>query len=236
VGTRPVRLGWVFSALVALLLVAIALGAFWSALPHHELPDDFDFHGQDITEARREAVQKFQAQLAAVERRIGIDHVGPTGRIDWCDPGHDNFERSDQYAYSCTIELVELIPVRDPARAEASRLGEALIDGDCPNGTTTDMALAEQLRLEDLPETGGDCTVGSQLVAPRISGWLRANPTRAELSDVAYRLPSPCALHEEPELCEEMQLQLAAAVAAAPRGTAYLAIVNAGGGYHNVDW
>jgi hypothetical protein len=236
VDTRRVRLGWVFSALVALLLVAIALGAIYTWLPHHRLPDDFDFHGEDITEARREAVEKFQGQLEAVERGAKIDHVGPSGRIDWCDPGQDNFERNDQYAYSCTIELVELFPVREPARADASRLGEALIDGDCPNGTTTDLALAQHPHLEDLPETGGDCTFGSQLVAPRIVGWLRAKPTQAELSAAAFRLSSPCAQHQEPALCEETQLQLAAAVAAAPRDTAYLAIVRAGGSYHHVDW
>lgn len=223
-------------ALVALLLIAIALGGIYSWLPHHELPDDFDFHGEDTTEARQAAVEKFEAQLEAVERRAEIDHAGPSGRIDWCDPGQDNFERNDQYAYSCTIQLIQLFPVREPARAEASRLGEALIDGDCPNGTTTDLALAEQLHLEDLPETGGDCTLGSQLVAPRIIGWLRVKPTRAELQVAADRLPSPCALHQEPELCEETRLQLAAAVAAAPRGTAYLAIVSAGGSYHHVDW
>jgi hypothetical protein len=45
---------------------------------------------------------------------------------------------------------VQLFPVRESARAEASRLGEALVDGSCAKGTTTDFALAEHRRLEDL--------------------------------------------------------------------------------------
>jgi hypothetical protein len=222
--------------LVASLVVAVLFGIYQS-LPHHELPDDFDFHGEDITRARRAAVSGLEGQLAAVERRGGIEHVGPTGRHDLCAAGQDNFEIRDAYAYSCTIELVWLFPVREPARAEASRLGEALIEGDCPKGTTTDFALAEYRRLEDLPETGGDCTLSFGLVAPRISGWLRVEASPAELGEAQFDLPYRCGLQASGlDICEETRLDLAAAAGASPRGTAYLAIVRASRSYYQVEW
>ena len=235
VTTRRAQLGCAGLLLVALLLVTVVFGVYLS-LPHHELPDDFDFHGEDITEARRAAVPELEAQLQSVEHRAGVEHVGPGGRTDWCEPGQDNFERSDAYAYTCTIELVQLFPVSEPARAGASHLGEALIEGDCPKGTTTDFALAEHRRLEDLDETGGDCVLGYQFDAPRITGWLRVEPSPDELSGAEVDLPSPCALHQDRALCQETRLDLAAVAEFAPRGTAYLAIVRARKNYYDLEW
>lgn len=233
VGTRPARLAF---AGVALVVLFVVLASVYSYIPHHELPDDFDFYGEEITEARRTAVRELGAQLEAVEGRAQIEPLGLRGRIDSCAPGQDNFTRRDQYAYTCTLELVRLFPVREPARSEASRLGEALIEGDCPKGTTTDFALAEHRQLEDLPETGGDCTRGSQLVAPRIAGWFRVDSTPDELRSAATELPSPCSLRADEKLCEEAPLDLAAAARGAPRGAVYLAVVVARTTYHTVRW
>jgi hypothetical protein len=61
VGTRRVRLGCVGVAAGAVLLVAVAYGAIFLSLPHHELPDTFDFHGEDITAARRVGVSRIEA-------------------------------------------------------------------------------------------------------------------------------------------------------------------------------
>jgi hypothetical protein len=220
------------------VLGAIAYGLIYLSLPHHHLPDNFDFHGQTITEARRAGVARSVTRLAAFERRAGIRHIGTSGRSDWCEPGQDNFERSDAYAYSCRLEVVQLFPVRAPVRTEASRLGEALIDGVCPAGTTTDMALAKYHSLEELPDTGGDCTVGNQLAgAPRISGWFPVGASPDRLTQAEFALPPSCDRHTDGgHLCQETPLDLAAASRAAPRGAAYIAIVYADDGYYNVDW
>ncbi len=222
---------------MAALTLGAVVFAIYMSLPHHELPDNYDFHGAKITEARRDGVHELEAQLEAVERRAGIKHVGPTGRTDRCTAGQDNFEINDAYAYSCTIELVQFFPVREPVRAEASRLGEALIAGDCPKGTTTDVTLAEyRRRLEDLPESGGDCAPGYDPVAPRITGWLPVDSSPEELRDASFHLPTPCALYSSWDFCEDKRVDLGTAVSAAPRGTPYVAVVRAEKSYYDVDW
>jgi hypothetical protein len=222
--------------LVAAVLAAVIFGVYES-LPHHNLPDNYDFHGEKITDARKGGVHQLEAQLKAVEGRSGTEHIGPTGRTDRCVAGQDNFEISDAYAYSCTIELVQLFPVREPVKAEASRLAEALIAGDCPKGTTTDFTLAEyHRRLEDLPESGGDCVPGYASVPPRITGWIRVDSTHEELRDAAFHLPTTCRLSSSWDFCEDKRLDLVTAVSAAPRGTPYVAVVVVRRDYYDVDW
>ena len=58
----------------------------------------------------------------------------------------------------CTLQIGELMPVREPFEAEAARLGEALLDGECPNGTDTDRALAEPVsHPRQLDASSGAC-------------------------------------------------------------------------------
>jgi hypothetical protein len=100
------------------------------------------------------------------------------------------------------------------------------------------MALAKYRTLEELFDTGGDCTVGSQTAgAPRISGWFRVDAGPDDLTRAEVDLPSSCDLRTDgANLCEETPLDLAVASRGAPRGDAYIAIVHADDGYYNLDW
>src|SRR6187551_4046825 len=140
---------WVAALIVA--VVVIGAVAIYESLPHHELPANFDFHGDKISAARGSATAALGAQLDAFERFAGADHVGARSRTDLCEEGQDNFERQDTYAYSCRIEMTELVPVAEPFAANAAALAEALVPGDCPNGTDAEHALADPAsRPEDL--------------------------------------------------------------------------------------
>jgi len=93
--------------------------------------------------------------------------------------------------------------------------------------------------VQELDQTSGDCTPGlfeSEGVA--LNGWLPAHPTEAQLDRASFDLPPPCWPTYSREYCEEIVLDLRKAVAAAPPGTAYLAIVTAGEFqfYQHVEW
>jgi hypothetical protein len=46
--------------------------AIYSYFPHRELPDDVDFHGEQITSARQAAVIELRDQLGAFEHRAAL--------------------------------------------------------------------------------------------------------------------------------------------------------------------
>ena len=210
--------------------------AIYSYLPHRELRDNFDFHGEEITTARTAAVVELRNQLDAFERRAGLDHVGARERSDRCSPGQDNFTRQDEYAYICVLEIAQLVPVVEPFYSNASRLAEALVEGDCPDGTTAKEELAKHLAApEELNETDGDCYDFTLVGWPFLGGWVKADATPDELGLARFNLPSTCGALER-GLCEESRLDLRAALAAAPPGTAYLAIVTARSDYYRVPW
>ena len=168
-----------------------------------------------------------------MERRFGATPVGDRIRIDRCERGFDDFTRTDQHAYACRMELVELIPVDEPFRQEASRLGEALLEGDCPDGTDTDRALAEPFdHPRQLDSSTGDCTPGVRVPGPEIRNWVRAPPEVGEI-ELAENLLRPSCFRE---FCEVGPLDFAAAVDAAPPGTAALAVVEAAETYYLVAW
>jgi hypothetical protein len=146
--------------LLGLAVVGLLIGsgaAIYSSLPHRELPDDFDFHGKEITAARGAAVIELRDRLDAFESRAKLDHVGARERSDRCSPGQDNFTRQDEYAYVCVLEIAQLVPVAEPFYSNASRLAEALVEGDCPGGTTAEQELAKHLAA---PEELNDETDG----------------------------------------------------------------------------
>jgi hypothetical protein len=228
---------------VALLVVASGAAfvrAELSSLPSGELPENFDFRGREITAARRAMGPVLEAQLDGVERRSGFERVGPRGRLDTCEEGQDNFTRQDAHAYVCRIEIVQVLAVPKPFRKNASRLGEALLAGDCPDGTDTDRALAEPFHhVQDLDETSGDCTPGLyESEGVSLNGWLPAEPTQEQLERAKHDLPLTCYPWYARQFCEERILDLAKAVDAAPPDAAYLAIVTAGEfqNYYEVPW
>jgi hypothetical protein len=170
------------SVVVVLLLVAGCGMAYVSAeLPAGDHPA-VDFRSPEISAARAAVIPELEAQLDGMERRFGVRPVGDRISIDRCERGFDDFTRRDQYAYACRMGIVELIPVGEPFRQEASRLGEALLEGDCPDGTDTDRELAEALGdPEQLDGSTGDCTPGIGYPGPSITGWVAAKPTLEEL-------------------------------------------------------
>ena len=227
-----------FVVLVAVILGSLHVAA--SALPNGQPPEDFDFHGEEISAARSERFAELEAQLDGVENRFGASYVRPSGWVDQCDEGFDDFTRRDAHAYRCWIASVRIMPVQKPFAANASRLGEALIEGDCPNGTETDRNLRGLLvgDLQDLEESSGECSGRLHVDAPVISGWLPADPSAQQLEWATWDLPLEChrSVHGH---CEERRLDLERAVAGAPEGTVALAIVTAGWNldeYHSVDW
>ncbi len=223
------------------IVVAVIVGllhAAASALPNGELPEDFDFHGEDISAARADRFAELEAQLDDVAERFGSAYVGPGGWADHCDAGFDDFTRRDEHAYRCWLELGRIMPVQKPFAANASRLGEALIEGDCPTGTETDRILRDVVDVQELEESSGECSSRHYLDAPVISGWLPARPSTAQLESAGFDLPYKCYEHGRSP-CDQRLLDLERAVDAAPEGTVALAIVTAGGDlheYHTVDW
>ena len=234
------RSGCATAALTALAVVAgvviVVLIWSYSAFRSKDPPADFDFRGSAVTEARRAAAAEIDAELDAVERRSGKEQVGPRGWIHRCQPGQYNFKVRSPYAYSCAMEVLQLFAIGKPSRVEAARLGEALIEGDCPRGTDTDLALREEPYLGYMEWSTGDCTqgerTGSRFGPLVIHGWMPARPNRYELKEP--RLPAGC--FSSDRLCDETPLDLHTAAKAAPRDAAWVGIVVAFRSYYDVDW
>jgi hypothetical protein len=223
---------------VAAVLILALLHALASALPNGQVPGDFDFYGETISAARADRFAELEEQLEEVAGRFGVAYVGPSGWADHCDEGFDDFTRRDTYAYRCWIEIVRIVPVQKPFEANASRLGEALLEGDCPHGTETDRILRDIADVQELEESSGECSSRLYLDAPVISGWLPADPSAHQLERATSDLPLKC-YESARGHCDERLLDLGGAVAAPPEGTVAFAIVTAGGNldeYHTVDW
>jgi hypothetical protein len=217
---------------VLLLLGGCAMAKVYEELPAGTAPE-VDFRSPEIEAARAAVVPALETQLEGMERRYGATPVGDPIRIDRCEEGFDDFTRSDQYAFTCRMALVELVAVREPFRPEASRLGEALLEGDCPRGTDTDRALAEPFdHPRQLDSSTGDCTPGVRVPGPEVRDWVGV-PSEAGEIELAESLLRPSCFHE---FCEVGPLDLAAAVKAAPPGTAALAVVEAAEPYYAVAW
>jgi hypothetical protein len=208
-----------------------------SSLPSGELPE-VDFRGAEISTDRAAIVPELDAQLDGVERRFGAEHVGPRWRSDRCEEGQDNFTRTDGYAYSCRMQIAQLMPVGEPFSQNASRLGEALLAGDCPGGTDTDRALAEPYhsRPEQIDGSSGDCTQGYREPGPEIRHWFARSASDDELETARNYLGARCDWIDARDHCETSQIDLRAAVDAAPSNAAYLAIVVADDEYHSIPW
>jgi hypothetical protein len=220
------------AVLILLLLGGCGVAAAVSRLPAGEHPD-VDFRSAEISTARAAVVPQLEAELDAVESRFGAMRVGDRIRIDTCQRGFDDFTRSDRYAYSCRMELVAPVPVREPFRQEASRLGEALLEGDCLDGTDTDRALAEPFdRPRQLRGSRGDCVPGTSVPGPEIRQWLAVPPATGE-AEVAQSILRPSCFRE---FCEVSPIDLGAAAEAAPPGTAALALVRVVETYYLVAW
>lgn len=228
----------VFVGIVVAIFTVAAVSALQS-LPSGELPADFDYHAEGITDARAAKFSELEQQLDDVAARFGADYVGGSGWVDRCEEGQANFTRQDAHAYVCRIEIVRVLPVQELFLANAARLGEALQAGQCPDGTDTDRTLAEPFSdLQDLNSSRGDCMPGYYDPAPQINGWLPAKPTADQLERARFDLPLTCYPWYEPDLCREKPLNLGRAIAAAPDGTDFLAIVTVGGTdeYHTEPW
>jgi hypothetical protein len=229
---RRVGIGCGIAVMVLVLLAGCGIAAAISDLPSGEHPD-VDFRNREISAARDAIVPELEGQLDQMGRRFGAERAGDRIRIDRCERGFDDFTRTDQFAYACRMTLVELVPVREPFKEEASRLGEALLAGECPDGTDTDRALAEPFtRVTQLDSSTGDCTPGLRIQGPEIRGWLSvpADPDEIELAENILR---PSCFRE---FCEIGALDLGASAAAAPPNAAALAIVQAQETYYLVGW
>jgi hypothetical protein len=229
---RRVAIGCGIAVVVLVLLAGCGIAAAISELPSGEHPD-VDFRNREIGAARDAIVPELEDQLDQMERRFGAERVGDRIRIDRCERGFDDFTRTDQFAYACRMTLVELVPVREPFKEEASRLGEALLSGDCPDGTDTDRALAEPFtRVTQLDGSTGDCTPGLRIQGPEIRGWLSV-PADADEIELEESILRPSCFRE---FCEIGRLDLGASAAAAPHGTAALAVAQAEETYYLVAW
>jgi hypothetical protein len=235
---KRVVIGFVVAVVLVLAIFAAVVASALNSLSSGDHPD-VDFQGKEIAAARRAAIPQVEAQLDAVERRYGLEHVGPRGRHDHCEAGHSDFTREDAHAYVCRMLIVQVMPVGKPFKEQAALLGEALLEGDCPHGTDTDRALAKPFSdVRYVPSSRGDCEPGYHIPSPMIDGWLPARPSADRLELATYLLPGPCRRSFPPEHCEEIPLDLRAAVAAAPADAAYLAIVVAGWSdeYYEIEW
>jgi hypothetical protein len=223
------------TVVVVLFLVAgCGLAKLYEDLPAGDRPK-VDFDGAEISAARAAMVTELEAQLEGVERRYGIESHGGRARIDWCERGFDDFTRQDQYAYSCRMALAELLPVREPFESNASRLGEALLEGDCPDGTDTDLKLAEAFGdPRQIHPSHGSCQSGFGSFFPQIADWLAVPTTRQELESVGTLDVRCTAYPGEYAQCDLGPLHRASP--RVPARTAALAPVEAGETYYLVAW
>jgi hypothetical protein len=220
---------------VLLLVGGCGIAKVVSELPAGNHPD-VDFRSAEIEAARAAVVPELEDQLAGARKRFGAERVGDRMRVDYCERGFDDFTRQDQSAYACRMTIVELIPVWEPFRQEASRLGEALLEGDCPDGTDTDRSLAE---LHDHPRqldsSTGDCTPGIRVPGPEIRGWLPARPSAEEVDIAEIPFGSRCRpFGDEYASCDLRALRRIAG--AAPADAEWLALVEASETYYLVAW
>jgi hypothetical protein len=235
---RRFAVGCGLVVLVVLLVAGCGLAAAISSLPAGEHPD-VDFRSVEISAARAAASEELDAELAEVVRRSGLEVVGPRARRDRCEAGQDNFTRQDRYAYTCWLEIRQIVALAAPFRANASRLGEALVDGDCPNGTDTDRAVAEYFDdVQDINSSRGDCTPGQSVGAPEIEGWLPARPTADELERARsfFETQQRCWSSVVREHCEVLPLVLRRVLPAVPQDAEYLAVLVARDSYYSVVW
>ena len=181
--------------MILLLLGGCGVARLTAELPAGEHPE-VDFQSNEISAARAAKVSELGAQLALVEGRFGARYVGLPGRRDRCEEGQDNFTRQDRWAYTCRIAITRVLPIGDPFRESASSLGEALLEGDCPDGTDTDRELGRfSGDPQDLNASSGDCTPGpSPPVRPRSPAGSR--PVRRRRSSNAPKSGSPIAATE----------------------------------------
>lgn len=218
--------------LILLLLAGCGVAAVVGRLPAGEHPD-VDFRNAEMSAARAAIVPELETQLEGMEGRFGATRVGDRIRVDRCERGFDDFTRTDQYAYVCRLALVELVAVRGPFREEASRLGEALLDGECPDGTDTDRALAEPFdHPRQLDSSTGDCTPGVLERGPEIRDWVGVPPHEGDIESAESGLEPSCFR----EFCAVDPVDLASVLDAAPPGTAALAVVEAAETYYVVAW
>ena len=131
--------------------------------------------------------------------------------------------------------MAELLPAREPFGTNASRLGEALLDGHCPDGTDTDRALAEPFDdPRQLDSSSGSCRSGLGAYVPLIADWIPVTATRDELVS-AGSLGSRCSVYTgEFAQCDLEPLHRANLPT--PPGTAALAFVEAEETYYRVAW
>lgn len=234
---RHVALGCGAVLLVLFLAAGCGLSWIYSELPAGEHPE-VDFQAEEISQARAAKIPLLETELDEVEARFGAPHVGPSARVDRCEPGQDNFTRQDTYAYSCRMTVYTVMPVADPARDSLSRLGEALLDGTCPEGTDTDRRLRE--RGGDpgsLIWNSGDCRPGLSEGGPRIVTVVPVPLRPGDAGSVsAYGVR--CSPYVSPGRgrCKAEHLDLRRAAAAAPPGTTWLAVVAAEDTYYLVPW
>ncbi|MGH3077232.1 MAG: hypothetical protein ACRDPZ_03520 [Gaiellaceae bacterium] len=233
---RTLATGCGIVVVLAVLVGGCGLAVAISSLPSGELPD-VDFHGDDISASRAAVVPELEAQLDSVEDRFGAGHVGSRGRIDRCEAGQDNFTRQDRYAYTCHLEVVQLMAVPEPFAVEASRLGEALLEGDCQKGTDTDRALAEPVsHPRQLDASSGACAPAASF-SPRIMRWLSVPPTADDVQLAEIYLRPDCRTASiRRGHCDSDPLDLRTLAAVAPPDAAYLAIVVAEEQYSAIPW
>jgi hypothetical protein len=221
---------------LAILAVGGCSIAIVSAIPYGVHPD-IDFRGAEISAARGSLAGALEADLDGVERRSGFAPVGGRARHDSCDAGQYDFAKEDPYAYVCRIRIYQALALPEPFAENASRLGEALVEGTCPHGTETDLALTRPYDSpQDLWRTSGDCVGGRELGGPRIIGWLPARPSPAELKHARLRFSHACLSSFRREHCEVEPLDLRELIAYAQSGASDLAIVIAEDTYYNVPW
>ena len=236
---RRVGVGCVLATVIVLLVGGCGLSMVLSTFPSAEHPD-VDFRGGEISAARDAVVPELEGALATVVRRSGFEPLGPSGRRDRCEAGQDNFTRQDEYAYTCSMELRQLVAVPLPFDPNAVRLGEALVEGACPDRTDTDRAVADWdgSGLSSIRGSRGDCTPGTSVDAPEIERWVPARPSPEELERARSSLAfgDRCYRTFHREHCEARPLELEAAVAAVPENTTALAVLVARDSYYSVGW
>jgi hypothetical protein len=234
---RTFVLGCGVVALIAVVVVGCGIAVAISELPSGEHPT-VDFEAPEISAAREAKIAELEADLDAVERRFQASHVGQRGRVDRCEAGQDNFTRQDAYAYSCRMNVVQLMPLREPLRDDVSRLGEALLPGECPDGTDTDRALA---RHSGDPErilwATGDCTPGQSMGGAQIVTLLSADPTADDVQLMETLLGSRCPLASiRREHCDVRLFEVRSTARSASSTTVRLAVVVAADFYYSIPW
>ena len=235
----------VVGAACALVVVAgVALVAAW--LRSQPTAPEVDLDDGALAGPRAAAEERMAQDLDAAVGRVGFAHVVATGRTDRCETGQNNWKIQDEVAVSCRLTLTRVLTFPGEFRPQAGLLADALAGGACETGAHASLREYDErlgqtfrnfpqgYRADDITRAGADCGTEAWVGGIVVEGWITL-PAGDPPGQAAGKLPLPCP--DVPvDTCRDDDIDLAAALVAAPAGDAYAVVVTDSSEYWTAGW